>query len=302
MSTTTTLTTSRDPKGLKFMATVEAAYNKAGLDDERAQRLNESPEVVDELRTLIERFSATNQFANEEVPSTFGYLSGYQPKSVAEQVKRLRELFPELGTVNEQLAEQPLPPNAEGFFVIPRWEKIAKTYGEAVEKVLALIEKTRNGKFTNYRKGELGPQYLRQHARTVTMFQKLSDAQKGHDMLVIPAQFGLRHRGRSVRRAREVFLGHECGLGAFAIGIMLLTHPERLQHLDDLLVDCAGDEYAPGADGGFCAGRRSSGSVMAGSGSARAMSALRPGSMVLPPPFRRRYQFLHLERLGLLTV
>jgi hypothetical protein len=43
----------------------------------------------------------------------------------------------------------------------------------------------------------------------------------------------------------------EFGLGAFAIGIMILTHPERLRHYDDLWIDCAGDEFAPHADGGF---------------------------------------------------
>jgi hypothetical protein len=83
------------------------------------------------------------------------------------------------------------------------------------------------------------------------MFQTLGDEQKDHDILVVAAQFGLRHRGRSVRRAREVMQPNEFGLGAFAVGIMLLTHPERLMHYDDLYVDCAGDEYAPEADGGF---------------------------------------------------
>jgi hypothetical protein len=32
---------------------------------------------------------------------------------------------------------------------------------------------------------------------------------------------------------------------------MLLTHPERLNHYDDLWIDCAGDEFAPAADGRF---------------------------------------------------
>jgi hypothetical protein len=35
----------------------------------------------------------------------------------------------------------------------------------------------------------------------------------------------------------------EFGLGAFAVGIMLLTHMDRLQSVDDLWIDCAGDEY-----------------------------------------------------------
>lgn len=249
---TTTLTTSRDPKGLKFMATVEAVYNKAGLDDERAQRLNESPEFVSDLRQLVEQYSATNQFADEEIQSSYGYLSGYTtPKPVADQVKLLREFFPDLGTVDESVAMRELPAGCEGCFAIPRWEKIAPTYGEAVQKVFDLIKQARGGKFYNYREGQLGPQYLRQSIHTVEKLKELARGQEGHDILVVPAQFSLKHRGRSVRRVRAVMTANEFGLGAFSIGIMLLTHPERLQHLNDLWIDGAGDEFAPVADGGF---------------------------------------------------
>ena len=101
----------------------------------------------------------------------------------------------------------------------------------------------------------MGPNRLRQHERTVAMWKKLGDEQSGYDLLVVPAQFGRRHRGRSVRRARGVFASNEFGLGAFAIGCMLLTHPERLTDYDDLWIDlwidCPGDEYSPGADGRF---------------------------------------------------
>ena len=45
--------------------------------------------------------------------------------------------------------------------------------------------------------------------------------------------------------------GTEFGLGAFAIGCMLLTHPERLQHSNDLWIDCAGDEFSPDGDSDF---------------------------------------------------
>ena len=44
---------------------------------------------------------------------------------------------------------------------------------------------------------------------------------------------------------------NEFGLGAFAIGIMLLTHPEREVQWEQLHVDCAGDEFAPDAGGVF---------------------------------------------------
>jgi hypothetical protein len=191
----------------------------------------------------------SNQFADEEVESSCAYPKGYKVKGITEQTNILRQLFPGIGFADEKLAEQPLPPNTEGWFAIPKWQTIAPTYGEAVEEVLAMIGSKRT--FYNYRNGQTGPEYLRQHAKTVKMFQKLGDEQKDFDILVVPAQFGLRHKGRSVRRAREVFTANEFGLGAFAIGIIILTHPERLMHYDDLWIDCAGDEFAPGADGDF---------------------------------------------------
>lgn len=231
---------------------VEDGIDAMNLQKDGAQRLIENGrEFQSELKKLVERFSIANQYADEEVESSYGYLSGYKSKGITEQTNRLRELFPGIGYANEKLAEAGLPENAEGWFAIPRWEKVAPTYGEAVQKVLDLIKQTRNGAFYNYRDGELGPDQLRQSAKAKSMFQKLGDEQKDQDILVVPAQFGIRHRGRSVRRAREVMNANECGLGAFAIGIMLLTHPERLQHYDDLWIDCAGDEFAPDADGDF---------------------------------------------------
>ncbi len=165
----------------------------------------------------------------------------------------LRQLFPNAGFADEALANREVPANAEGWFAIPRWQKLAKTYGEAVQMVLDKIKEVRNGKFYNYRENQLGSDRLRQSAKSVEVFQQLEAEQKDHDILVVAAQFGIRHRGCSVRRAREVMLdnGNEVGLGAFAIGIMILTHPERLKNVDDLWIDCAGDEYAPDADGVF---------------------------------------------------
>ena len=193
--------------------------------------------------------SVSNQFADKEVQSNYAYPKGYKVKGITEQTNILRQLFPGIGFADEKIAEQPLPPNAEGWFAIPKWEKFAPTYSEAFEKVLAMIGSKR--RFYNYRDGKLGTEYLRQRAKTVKMFQKLGDEQKDFDILVVPAQFGLHYKGRSVRRAREVFQQNEFGLGAFAIGIMLLTHPEREVQWEQLHVDCAGDEFAPGADGDF---------------------------------------------------
>lgn len=241
-----TLITSRDPKGLQAVTIFEAAYNKARLDDDSAQLLNErGDELKAGVTELIAKLSITNQYADEEVESSYGYLSGYtKPKTIAEQGTILSGLFPGLtvGSVTAGLARAELPDGAEGYFAIPHWEKIAPTYGEATQLVLDLLSKAYGGKFKNWRKGQLGPQNLRQSAKSVGMWEKFRNEQQG-DILVVSAQFGLRHRGRSCRRAREVMLKAEFGLGAFAVGIMLLTHMDRLQNVDDLWIDCAGDEF-----------------------------------------------------------
>ena len=230
----------------------EKALKEVGLDKEGIQKLIENgDEFQARIIAGIRELSLSNQFADEEVKSSYGYLSGYKPKGITKQTNILRQLFPGIGFANEKLAEKALPANAEGWFAIPRWQSVAKTYNEAVEKMLELIKQQRKGKFYNWREGELGAQYLRQHECTMKKLETLAEQQKGYDILVVAAQFGLRHRGRSVRRAREVFTANEFGLGAFELGCMLLTHPERLQHYDDLWINCPGNEYALDADCGF---------------------------------------------------
>jgi len=201
-------------------------------------------------RVALRVMSMPNQFADEEVDSNFTYPPEYKGvKGVAEQTNILRGLFPGLGFADEKVVALPLPKHAEGWFAIPRWQNIAPTYGEAVEKVSALIVSRRT--FYNYRQGKLAARYLRQHARTEKFLRQVGDQQKDFDILVVAAQFGLRFRGKSVRRSRVLFEKNEYGLGAFAIGIMLLTHPERLVRWEQLHVDCAGDEYSADGDGVF---------------------------------------------------
>jgi hypothetical protein len=227
---------------------IEKVLGELGLDNPGAQRVIEhGDEFAEAVRTAalasLKDLSVSDKFKDEEVESNYGYLSGYRkPKSITEQCNMLRQIFPGVGNALEKLAERDVPKPAEGWFAIPKWQTLGTTYSEAVQKVLDAIKKQR-GKFYNYRDGQINDQRLRQTAKTASVFQKLGDEQKDHDILVVAAQFGIRHRGRSVRRAREVFLAGESGLGAFAIGIMILTHADRLQNLDDLWIDCAGDEF-----------------------------------------------------------
>ena len=226
---------------------------ETALDKDDIQKLikNENKfrtHIIAGIKDILMSHQFTN---NEEVKSSYTYPEDYKVKSISEQIKILRQLFPGIGSVDKKLAKQPLHLGAEGWFAIPRWEKIAPTYNEAVQKVLDLIKRDRNGRFINYRENQLGPQYLRQSQKSIKAFKELGNKQKNCDILVVPAQFGLLHRGQSVHLARDAFMANEFGLGVFAIGIMLLTHPEREVRQEQLHIDCAGDEFSLNADNIF---------------------------------------------------
>ena len=97
----------------------------------------------------------------------------------------------------------------------------------------------------------MSAQYLRQSERSKLAETILTDQQPGNDILVVGAQAGMLHRGSSARRTRVAMAGNEFGLGVFALGCMLLTHPERLSTGDTLMIDCSGDEYSVRGDYSF---------------------------------------------------
>ena len=157
--------TARDPKGLKFMSIVEAAYNKACLSLDEAQRVNEVSGLGELVGEFIERHRYLLEYKDEEIESRTGYFSGYRPQRIVDQVNRLRELFPGLDYANEDLlaqiekGEAKLPTNAEGWFAIPNWRKNPKifgsTYSDSVQKILDRLSETRKGFFLNCRQGEI---------------------------------------------------------------------------------------------------------------------------------------------------
>ncbi|MFH1047340.1 MAG: hypothetical protein V1738_03485 [Patescibacteria group bacterium] len=159
------------------------------------------------------------------------YPDEYGIRSVAEQVTILRQLLGQTNlTYDESVAERQLPPNAEGWFAVVRWEILGLTYGEAVLRILAAIKSTRpfwiqvsRDKFEN--------DYFQQCAETAQAFQKISAEQAGQDILIVPCQFGARYDERTHIRNKLTWPesdDHEFPLDSFSVGCMLLTHPERL--------------------------------------------------------------------------
>ncbi|MBI3626911.1 hypothetical protein HY224_02610 [Candidatus Uhrbacteria bacterium] len=248
-----TVTDGQKKQYRRFMEDVtERTLKEAGLDKDSIQRfLGNGDEFYTELLTLVKKHSVTDEFSDEEVESSYGYPAGYKPLGITEQTNCLRELFPGCGYADEKLAEQELPDGAEGWFAIPRWEKFGSTYAQALERVIAKLKELHGDKFFNYREGALTDKHVRLTERTAARLKLLGEQQKGYDLMVVPSQFGLRHRGRSVRRARVVFISNEFGLDPFSAAIMLLTHPMRLQRNEDLCIDCAGADYRPSGSGSF---------------------------------------------------
>ena len=199
-------------------------------------------EITSAAIKIIQRLTLSDKYKDEETVSRREYPPTYRVRPVEAQVTELKKIFPRLGRCVEKLARNPVPDGAEAWFAIPRWQAVAPTYGEAVEMVIDALAKKR--KLSNRIVGKMGPEHLRQNERTKLAESILASQQPGSDILVMAAQAGMRHRGCSARRARVAMASHEFGLGAFALGCMLLTHPERLSQIDTLMIDCSGDEYS----------------------------------------------------------
>ena len=232
---------------------VQEAYRTAieQLDRQSAQAVLDmgrklKAEVAERVIEIVQRHTVSDKFKEEEVGSNRVYPPTYRVRPVEAQVTELKKLFPALGSCHERLARRPLPEGAEAWFAVPRWQALAPTYNEAVELLLEVLATRR--KFSNRILGKMGDKFLRQSERTKLAEKILAEQQQGNDILVVGAQAGMLHRGSSARRTRVAMAGNEFGLGVFAIGCMLLTHPERLSTGETLMIDCSGDEYSVRGD------------------------------------------------------
>ncbi len=251
-------TTSEQQEALRrFLGEAVSAASRAAiekLDRQTAQLILEKharikAEFTQSVIEIVRRHTVSDRYKDEETYSQREYPPQYRVRPIEAQVTGLRKLFPRLGGCMERISRRPLPDCAEAWFAIPRWQALAPTYNEALELVLEALNTQR--KFANRMQGKLSPGYLRPAERSERAMALLAEQQPGNDIVVVAAQLGRLHRGCSARRTRVVMRGNEFGLGAFAFGCILLTHPERMSMLDALMVDCAGDEYSLGGDGVF---------------------------------------------------
>ena len=256
--------TSRDPKGLKFMGIVGSAYDRKRLTQAEAQRVNEATGLADLIDGFIEENRRENKYAGEEVASSYLYPPEFRgPKPIGEQIASLAQGFgldPSLALqfahalpdLKEFVPEDALP--WTGWFAV-LWDEIAgeiddpaTRYCRAVQLVLEKIAASRS--FKNWREGQIDTAHLKGHPRTLEAMVKIAEAQKG-PIKIIAAQLGMRHRGRSTRRANECFVASEYGLNSLMGGSIAYTHPQRFVRWEELDMDLPGDMFSGGGGGRF---------------------------------------------------
>jgi len=261
-----TLITSGQEKQYKrfFDDARDKALKEANLGKDGMQKLIEKGDEF-QLRIMIaiKELSVSNQFADEEVESSYGYLSGYdKPCSIENQISILRSHWPNLNPdkaicyMREVYSTLQLPDWIEGSFVWIRPGFFSDKHYEELEEILKAIRKDRKGKFCNYREGQFNIDNFRQYEHATLALCRIVEQQPESDLLIVPAQFGMHgqstpHITCSVRRVREKFVVSEFGINSKDTGTMILTNENRLQHYDDLWINCAGDEYAPDAGDDF---------------------------------------------------
>jgi hypothetical protein len=258
------IATQRDPNGRKFMDIVGQQYDRAGLSEEEARHINDTAGLAGLIANFIAENRANNKFKDERVSSACTYPKEYKgPNPIIDQIQAIASIFgldPVFAIEYAKHLPQ-LPQGAEGWFAIPSLSALAvkrfpevtdpaEQYCQAIQIVQEKIAASRA--FYNYREGQIRPQQLLMHTRTTDAMALIAGNQKS-DILIVAAQLGMRHRGRSVRCAQEKFTSEEYGLGSLAVGSIILTHPERLIYWEELDMNCAGDEFAPTAGGPFVA-------------------------------------------------
>lgn len=154
-------------------------------------------------------------------------------KTLIEQHKELKKHFPKIALLPKELPDGDL-------YLFPHWSTVAKTYPNAVQKVLDVLKSARP--FYNWREGMIDATHLRESSLKNMPQDKL---------VMLPCNFGIRHRGKSVQTVRTERGKGEVLLGAYEVGIALITHPELLQKYEDVWLDCPGDEFKPGDGRGF---------------------------------------------------
>jgi len=245
------------------MRIVGQAYDGAKLTEDEAQRVNNTRGLAKLIADFIEESRVADRYIKQQVASTWTYPPEYKgAKDPKTQCQALASLLPGLNPEPnwswlEAYRGMEIPSWVEGIFAVPSEYAMhalfhpaeydrADAYCASVSMLMGKIADSR--KFYNYRDGQIDKSHLWRSDRTTELMDALWELQGRPDIILMPAQLGMRHRGRSVLRAHECFVASEFGGGSLEGLAIALTHPERFVRWEQLHMDLD-DEFSTEADG-----------------------------------------------------
>jgi hypothetical protein len=266
---TASIEKSTDAQFLELKTQFEHTARVAAPTKTAAQNLiarwNEAKKLI---LPILEQLAITNPFEKEKVSPNgdWRYDTATLP-NLDTQVARIMGALTGVGPVGIGHApawQGEITDKADGLTAIPSLLDLGKMlevddplgagYGQLLEKVLDRLSAARNGKFYNYRKGQLGPNYVRLHEGVRQRREELENAipyvEQKIRFLIAPVSTGRHYQGYSPRNARIDAL--ELGalpLDPISVALMLVAWPERLNKYPQTLIDCSGCEYSWDADG-----------------------------------------------------
>ncbi len=183
-----------------------------------------------------------------EVHHGASFVPIFKPKSISAQNIVLRQYFPEIGPVEDRTETRELSQDIN-WYSIPKWERLAPTYGEAVIKALKVIQKF--VRLCNlYEKDLRYSGNFRQSEDGIKAFHIIGNEHGNDNVFNVPAQIVCHDEDYSISQVPKFMSGYEFDIGVFAFAIIVITHYECLNYKinDFWRVYCPGDSFT------FCNG------------------------------------------------
>lgn len=218
-----------------ILKTIRERIRKEKLDNTGKNLFLENIDVINEefdtlTKNLIREHSVSKLFIDEECYPEKDFFYHVDAKKIDDQLLILNKHFPKLETISKVYHfDKNSTEGKPNIFIIPDWEKVSTSYGSACEIILNILISIHGSNFSTSKVNEFFTWDIKPTLELTRGIYKLKEIQKNSDYLIFNCNLGLKHAGKSARRALATFKDNEFPLGVFEVGVILITHPELLK-------------------------------------------------------------------------
>ena len=162
-------------------------------------------------------------------------------RPIEDQMRDLVKHFPSLRVPAQMPATPPLPKGIDGWYAFPRVSALSPSYSQACVRMFDALKKARACTLVAHVE-EGNREWLRRATRAREAWKRIEESQSESDILIVPAQLSLLHKGSTIAQSRDLLDLHQFGLGAFEVATALLVNPQLLSEAGELGIDCIGDD------------------------------------------------------------